>query len=161
MDAVRLLEEQHHEVKSLFEEFDSSRDDGAKLRVFEAIADSIAIHVNIEERCFYPAVRARQTEEEVEQAYDEHLEIKRLLADAMRSTGELGFDIKVAALKGAVERHVAEEESDLFPSVRMLMTADQRETLGEEMEALTEALRLEGNARLGLEVGIEPPAMQP
>src|SRR4051812_33219359 len=42
--------------------------------------------------------------------FDEHLEIKKLLLDAMRSTEEPGFDGKVAALKGAVEHHVEEEE---------------------------------------------------
>ena len=60
----------------------------------------------------------------LEEAYDEHLEIKKLILDAMSSTDEPGFDGKVAALKGAVEHHVEEEEGELFPKVTKLLGKD-------------------------------------
>src|SRR3954447_9920886 len=134
MDAIKLLEQQHRMVEELFEQFEEADDETEKEALFEEIADNLAVHATIEERYFYPAVRARQTEEQLEEAYDEHLEVKKLLLDAMRSTDEPGFDGKVAALKGAVEHHVEEEEDELFPKVKKLLSTGALEALGQTME---------------------------
>jgi len=161
MDAIKLLKQQHRLVEKLFEHFEDCDDDAEQLELFAEIGDQLAVHATIEERHFYPTVRARQTEENVEEAYDEHLEIKQLLVDAMGSTNEPGFDGKVAALKGAVTHHVEEEENDLFPKVSKLLDRDTLEALGEIMES--EALELmEGGApRENVRVEAEPPAIQP
>ena len=62
MDAIKFLKQQHNEVEDLFEEFENSESDEEKQSLFEEIADDLAIHATIEERYFYPAVRAKQTE---------------------------------------------------------------------------------------------------
>src|SRR5690349_20234552 len=111
MDALALLKTQHRLVEQLFEEFESNEEDEAKQTIFEQIADNLAVHCAIEERIFYPAVRARQTEENLEEAYDEHLDAKKIILEAMQDPEAPGFDGKVAALKGAVLHHVEEEES--------------------------------------------------
>jgi iron-sulfur cluster repair protein YtfE (RIC family) len=51
-----------------------------------------------------------------------------------------GFDGKIAKLKGAIDQHVQEEESELFPIVRELMTSEALESLAQLMEA--EAMRM-------------------
>ena len=43
-------------------------------------------------------------------------------------------------LKEAVEHHVAEERSDLFPRVRKLLDSAQLDALGQEMLAMTESM---------------------
>jgi len=161
MDAIKLLTKQHRLVDKLFEQFESSEGDEEKLELFREIADNLAVHATIEERFFYPAVRARQTGEHVEEAYDEHLEIKKLLLDAMRSTSEPGFDGKVAAVKGTVEHHVGEEEDELFPQVEKLLTREALEALGQQMEALANELMSEGDPRKNVKVESEPPAVHP
>jgi hemerythrin superfamily protein len=161
MDAIKLLKQQHRLVEKLFEQFDASEDDAKQEEIFLSIADNLAVHATIEERYFYPAVRARQTEENVEEAYDEHLEIKKLILDAMRSTEEPGFDGKVAALKGAVEHHVEEEESELFPKVQKLFEKDALEAIGQQMEAESEQLMSAGAPRKNVKVESEAPAAQP
>lgn len=158
MDAIRLLKQQHRKVEELFERFDNEENDQAKLSLFEEIADSLAIHATIEERHFYPAVRAQKTEDDVEEAYDEHLEVKKLLVDAMGSTEEPGFDGKVAALKGAVEHHVEEEEEELFPRAQKVVTPEGMEAIGQQMEAEAEAMKSTGGARKSVKVEVEPPA---
>src|SRR5690242_5141773 len=115
MDAIALLKQQHRLVEELFEQFESIEDETQKQALFDEIADNLAVHTVIEERFFYPAVRARQTEEQLEEAYDEHLDAKKILVDAMGHEDAPGFDGKVAALKGAVLHHVEEEEGELFP----------------------------------------------
>src|SRR4051812_10161025 len=161
MDAIKLLKTQHREVEKLFKAFEKSEDDQEKQSLFEQIADDLVIHATIEERHFYPAVRARQTEEELEEAYDEHLEVKKLLADCLESTEEPGFDGKVAALQGAVLHHVEEEEGELFPKVEDLLGSEALEALGQIMESEAESIKSMGAPRKNLEVEIEPPATQP
>jgi hypothetical protein len=55
-------------VETLFEQFEASGDDDEKHALFDEIADNLAVHTAIEERFFYPAVRARQTEANLEEA---------------------------------------------------------------------------------------------
>src|SRR3954469_3740810 len=127
MNAIALLKQQHRLVEQLFERFEATEAEDAQKTIFFEIADNLAVHATIEERWFYPAVRARQTEEQIEEAYDEHLDVKKLILEATRAIEDPGFDGRVAALKGAVEHHVEEEEEELFPNVQKLMTAEALE----------------------------------
>jgi hemerythrin superfamily protein len=158
MDAIKLLKRQHRLVEKLFARFEESDSDGEKQQLLFAIADNLAVHATIEERHFYPAVRERQTEGEVLEAYDEHLEIKRLILDCLHKTEAPGFDGIVAALKGCVEHHVEEEESEFFPHVQQLFTTEAMEALGQTMEAESEQLMAAGEPRKNVKVESEQPA---
>jgi hemerythrin superfamily protein len=160
MDAIALLKTQHRLVEKLFAQFENTEADEEKKAIFEEIADNLAVHTAIEERFFYPAVRARQTEEQIEEAYDEHLDAKKIIVEALGHPDAPGFDGKVAALQGAIEHHVEEEEEELFPSVRKLMTAEALEALGQIMEAEANRLMEEGAPRRNVRVAAEEPQVQ-
>ncbi|HEY7955659.1 MAG: hemerythrin domain-containing protein [Polyangia bacterium] len=161
MDAIKLLKQQHRLVENLFSGFEDTDDDDEKEQLFFEIADNLAVHASIEERFFYPAVREKRTEERVDESYEEHLEMKKLLLDAMHSTDEPGFDGKVAALKGAVIHHVQEEEDELFPEVTQILERDALEAIGQQMEAATEEMMAAGEPRNEVRVESEPPVIQP
>lgn len=147
MDAFTLLKRQHREVAALFEKFENSDDDDTKQELFEQIADQLAIHTQIEEKYFYPACRAKSTQEDLAEAWDEHKEVKQLLVHALDSVDNPGFDGLVAAIKGGVEHHVDEEENELFPKVKKLLDKDELADIGDKMNALAESLLKKGNAR--------------
>jgi hemerythrin superfamily protein len=161
MDAIKLLKQQHREVEALWKKFEKAEEDDVKEALFNEIADNLAVHASIEEKYFYPAVRARQTEEQLEEAYDEHLEVKKLLVDAMNGTDKPGFDGMVAAIMGAVMHHVEEEEEELFPTVKKIMEPEALEALGQLMEGEATTLLEAGNARRMVEVKTEEPVVQP
>jgi hemerythrin superfamily protein len=158
MDAIKLLKNQHHEIENLFNAFEQADDRLEKRSLFDQLADNLVVHSTIEERHFYPAVRLRQVEQEIEESYDEHVEVKKLLADCLANPDSLAFGAKVAALRGAIEHHVEEEEGELFPEVREFMDEDALAALGQIMEADAEALLSEGAPRRRLMVGAEPPS---
>jgi hemerythrin superfamily protein len=160
MDAIKLLKQQHREVEALWKKFEKTEEDDEKEALFNEIADNLAVHASTEERFFYPAVRARQTEEQLEEAYDEHLEIKKLLVDAMNNTENPGFDGMVAAIMGAVMHHVEEEEEELFPEVKKIMEPEALEALGQTMEGEATMLLEAGNARRMIQVKTEEPVVQ-
>jgi len=145
VNAIELLEAQHEEVESLFDRIEKANGE-AKRQLFEEIADDLAVHAAIEEKHFYPATRAARTEGLLQEAVEEHLSVKRIIADLLEmDPGEAQFDAKIAVLKEQVMHHVGEEEGELFPKVRKLLSEDELEDLGVVMEDLAEELK-EGGA---------------
>jgi hypothetical protein len=93
-------------------------------------------------------VKVAKTRERLEEAVDEHLSVKRLLADMMMlEVEDASFAAKLKVLKEQLEHHAhKEEEAKLFPEVKTLLSGEQLEALGGEMLALYEEL-LEGEPR--------------
>jgi hemerythrin superfamily protein len=135
MNAIEMLEGQHRQVEQLFARIEKAQGE-EKWRLFLEVADALAIHATIEERHFYPAVKEKRTEDILLEALEEHLTVKRTLADLLRTEIEdETFDAKLKVLKEEVEHHVGEEEGDLFPKVRKILDADQLEGIAQEMTA--------------------------
>jgi hemerythrin superfamily protein len=148
MSAIDLLESQHREVEKLFKKIEKTSSGEEKLRLFEEIADKLAIHAAIEEHHFYPAVKEKRTKDILLESLEEHLTIKRTLADLLKlDVGDEQFDPKIKVLKEEVQHHVGEEEKDLFPKVKKLLSADELDSLEQEMVAEQDELEEEGNPR--------------
>jgi hemerythrin superfamily protein len=148
MSAIDLLESQHREVEKLFQKIEKTSKGEEKMRLFEEIADKLAIHAAIEEHHFYPAVKEKRTEDILLESVEEHLVIKRTIADLLKlDVGDKQFDPKLKVLKEEVQHHVGEEENDLFPKVKKIMSADELAALEQEMVAEQDELEEEGNAR--------------
>lgn len=148
MNAIDMLKAQHREVDKLFSKCEGARDAATKQRIFETIADKLAVHAAIEEHHFYPAVRAKRTEDILLESLEEHLAIKRVLADLLElEAGDDTFDAKLTVLKEQVEHHVEEEESDLFPKVSKLLDKETLDALAQEMTAEQLALEADGEPR--------------
>lgn len=141
MDALSLLKQQHREVEQLFKELKSA--EGAeKGQLFIQLADALATHSTIEERIFYPRAMNDQTEETLQEALQEHLSVKRILADMLdMDPSEERFDAKLSVLEEQVSHHVSEEEDELFKQVAQAFAKDALEELGAEMENLAMMLR--------------------
>lgn len=141
MNAVDLLKSQHREVEDLFEEFAEASGNEKKRVIFEQIADKLAIHAGIEERDFYPSVKAKETEDLLLESLEEHLAAKRVIADllALEPSDET-FEAKVKVLQEQIEHHVEEEEEELFPQVKKLFDEETLEALAQQMIATQEEL---------------------
>jgi hemerythrin superfamily protein len=158
MDAIEMLEEQHRDVEELFDELESA-EVAAKQDLFDELADQLTVHAAIEERHFYPAVQAKRTEDLLLVSLEDHLAIKRLLADLLQldPRNEV-FPAKIHLLKDLVERHAKEEEQQLFPLVRKLLDRKELVAIGEEMVVMQENLLDIGDPRERLrhEPGLAP-----
>ncbi len=158
MDAIEYLTGQHREIDQLFEEVAGAEPDD-KLRLFETLADRIAIHAAVEERVFYPAVMTAGTEELLQGSVQEHLEHKRLLAVLMEAEeDEALFDSVMRELASAVRDHVHAEEQELFPAVRALFDDPTLDQLCEAMQEVAADLDREGTPRESLPLGTDRPA---
>jgi len=141
-DVIEILTSQHEEVDALFAKIESG--EGNRRQLFTQLADSLAAHATVEEKLFYPAVMAKQTEDMLHESVEEHLSIKRLLADLIAlDTDDEQFLPKIGVLKEQVAHHAhEEEEKKLFPKVKDLFDADQRAGIGNEVIAMFDELML-------------------
>lgn len=141
MNALELLENQHNEVKALFEKYEDTSGPKTRQRIVNQIADALAAHATIEEKLFYPSVYIGDTKELLQEAVEEHLAMKRIIADLLElEPSDEAFDAKVTVLREQVEHHVEEEEGELFERVKEARAADELESLGDEMEEMFQAL---------------------
>jgi hemerythrin superfamily protein len=140
VDVLALLKAQHDEIDDLFDELDSTT--GDRRALFAQVADKLAAHATAEERVFYPSVMTKMTDEVLHDAVEEHLAIKRMLAEMLELdpvTDAEEFDTKLFALKKEITFHArAEEEAKLFPLVRREFDAEQLAALGEDVLAMFE-----------------------
>jgi hypothetical protein len=141
MNCLDLLTEQHEECDALVEKIEAAEGDERRA-LFEELADKLAAHATIEEKIFYPAAKAKPTQELLLESVEEHLAIKRVLADMLElDVDDEAFDAKLSVLQEELEHHAhEEEEAKLFPKVRKIFSAQELEALGGEMVALFEEL---------------------
>jgi hemerythrin-like domain-containing protein len=146
MDALKLLQDDHEAVLSLFDAYKKLGDglSEQKSALVKKLCREIELHSEIEERVLYPELGKRRSEElrdKVREGFEEHLSAKRIIGD-LRGTdvGDPQFDAKVRVLSEELEHHIKEEEDEMFPEARELMSEDQLDEIGDSMQALREAL---------------------
>lgn len=147
MNAIQLLEKQHREVEDLFDEFDDAGEGARKTRerLCREISDQLAVHAEIEEKLFYPESKQPDTEELLRESVEEHLSVKRLLAEIMDGGIEdPQLPARMKVVEEQVRHHVEEEEKELFPEVRKSCSREELDDLGTRMEALAQKLVEEG-----------------
>src|ERR1700737_4941071 len=126
-DAIALLKTNHATVKKMFEkEKKLTKHDGQKKQnIFNQIRAALEVHATIEEEIFYPAVKKARSEnvkDEVREAYEEHKQIKSLLAQISSITSaDETYDMKIKVLKEDVEHHIKEEEGEMFPDAKKFL----------------------------------------
>ena len=134
-DAIKLLTQDHKDVRALFDAFDKTDDDAKKQQLANQICMALTVHAQIEEEIFYPAAYEALDEDDlVDEAEVEHASAKQLIAEIEASqVGEPLFDARVTVLGEYIKHHVEEEEKELFPECK---SSDMDlKALGEQLAA--------------------------
>jgi hypothetical protein len=119
-DAIKLLKDDHKEVKAWFKEYEGLEQDAEKQALADKICLALTVHTQIEEEIYYPATReAIDDDDLLDEAEVEHASAKQLIAEiqAMKA-GDRLFDAKVTVLGEYIDHHVEEEEGEMFPESR-------------------------------------------
>jgi hemerythrin superfamily protein len=138
MDALELLTTDHQKVKELFEKAEATENAKQQKRIFDQIKTELETHARIEEAVFYPAMeKYEELKDMVLESREEHKQIKALLREMNnRKSSNKKFEAKLEVLMENVEHHAEEEEEGkMFPKIRKLMSREDLEQLGEELEA--------------------------
>lgn len=145
MNVIELLKKDHAHVARLFEAFEAARQSHAtaeKHRLLARIRSALTAHATLEDEFFYPAVEARagqqrdgQTQYDVSEAHEEHQVLETLVTEL----GSLGLeheqlDATLKVLRELVANHVDEEETELMPRARRLLSLEELDALGARCE---------------------------
>ena len=136
MDAFELLKADHKKVNELFDQLEAATGK-AKLNVFNQIKTELELHTHIEEKIFYPALeKPEETHDLTLEAYEEHKMVKTLLTKLSGArTADDEWQAQAKVLRENVEHHVDEEENELFDKADDVLSDEEIEALGQQMEA--------------------------
>lgn len=147
-DACDLLDADHVAVKHLFVEYArlavAGDPAGERQAYAQKICNELTVHAQIEEEIFYPALRkVIDAPELLDEAQAEHQEAKDMIAAVEgMSAADAGMDDLVAKLAAAIEHHVKEERTQLFPKARSASGLDLDE-LGAQLKQRQQELEAE------------------
>jgi hemerythrin-like domain-containing protein len=151
-DACDLLDADHRAVKKMFKQYEELTNSRGrtvaqkKTELARQICHELAVHAQLEEELFYPALREvlRDTDM-IAEAEVEHQSAKDLIAqiEGMGEADEM-FDAKVTVLGEYIDHHVKEEKNEIFPKARAArkldlvamrdeLAARKEELMGEEV----------------------------
>ena len=141
-----MLKTDHATVKKMFEKEGklTKKDSEKKASLFNQIKAALEVHAAIEEEIFYPAVKSARSEhvkDEAREGYEEHKQIKSLLAQiASTTSADETYDMKIKVLIEDVEHHVKDEETEMFPDAKKFLGEKRLMELGAELEARKQQL---------------------
>lgn len=154
VNAISLLKADHKKVKGLLEELESTTERGAAKRkkLLTQIETELKVHTTIEETIFYPAfrdaVRKKEDREMYFEALEEHHLVKLVLPEiASTDPSSEPFGAKAKVLKELVTHHAKEEEREMFPEAKKVLSEEELEQLGERMKARKDELLGRGGRR--------------
>jgi hypothetical protein len=136
-DGLQLLAGDHRKVEDLFEQFEKASGASAKEKLVREICTELKIHTMIEEEIYYPAVRGKVEDADLNEAYVEHDSAKLLVNELEAAEpDESYYDAKVKVLQELIEHHVKEEEKQRDNLFQQTRAADiDLEALGAQLAA--------------------------
>jgi hemerythrin superfamily protein len=131
-DVTQLIEKDHREVESMFEQFKTSKDQAIANR----ICDELDAHASAEEKVFYPVVDSKVSggHKLATEGEEEHAKARHLIGRIRQSSKGDTIEDLIGQLEQAVSHHVREEESEMLPKARQDISPDRLDELGEEFE---------------------------
>jgi hemerythrin superfamily protein len=137
-DAIALLKSDHREAEDLFEQYEKLKDADKteeKFAIAKKVCGALLIHMEIEEKIFYPKVRGPVHDDDLmNEAVVEHSGAKDLIEQlGLLKPDDPMFDAKIKVLSEQIEHHVEEEEKEMFPKAEK--SGADLEQLGEELFA--------------------------
>ena len=142
-DVIEILSEDHREVEAMFTELEtlmttrSGSDDELRRDLADQITIELVRHSVAEEVAVYPQVKRKVSEEEAESAKQEHAEAEKTMKALEKlDPDDPSFEQEMRKLMSEIREHVAEEEGEMFPHMREIMTQDELVDLGKRVETI-------------------------
>jgi hemerythrin superfamily protein len=137
-DAIEFLTAQHRDVEQLWGQANAAKstgDDSAR-DLGQRVITLLSQHDAIETQLLYPALRdvSVRGDQLADHSLEEHQHVRELLKAADGNLDDADGWSSLAEALRAVQRHVAEEEGDIFPMLRMT-GQEELHDLGDALQA--------------------------
>lgn len=141
MDALEILKAQHGEAHAAFEEIKAAAA-AARANTWAGLQPKLELHEQIEEQFVYDPVAkdagsqdpllARWEHEHEAQVRDANALIAKI--DALDPTDDRWLD-QVSSLGATLDEHIAHEERDIWPRIRVAWDQNKLDHAGRQMDA--------------------------
>ena len=142
MTAVIMLKDQHQELLTLIGKMDLAND-SQKSDLLAGISRALAVHLEVEEQIFYPAVK-EMTGKNFKDSFDEHIEARHLMTKLLRTdVHTIQFADLFCRFEKNILAHVQTEEHLRFPLWSAELGEAELTRLAAEMEELKSSIQRE------------------
>jgi hemerythrin superfamily protein len=149
-DPFTLLELDHRSAEELLEKLSNSAEGPERNATVDELVKALQAHMEFEEQAIYPLVPVAMDQEKEEEAESEHRLAREGLEKLTQMAAAPGFGAVVDMVKAGIGHHVKEEETEMFPTLRDALDADQQASLAQQL------VKAKQHAGLPL-VGLEDP----
>ena len=139
MLATEILTMDHREALALIDEIQNVRNSTTShKRTFERLRDALLLHMREEEEIFYPALAQHDDFSDLlEVNIPEHEMVREMLAQLGELEPNDGvFQETLLTMKTALQKHMTEEEEDLFPDAIDTFGAEKIDALGNRIDQM-------------------------
>lgn len=148
MDAITLLREDHKLLRKLARQLAETTEAALETRkkLLKRLEIELRAHTRIEEELFYPAFLDASDDIEdarrVAEGIEEHRACDAKVLPDMHTAdpASITYSGEAKVLKDYIFHHLAEEEEEMFPKVRLLVTRKDLQALGKRMLARKQEL---------------------
>lgn len=142
-DPLALLETDHRRFEDLLKQGEETTERAVKQRtsLLDTLTAELKVHELIEEKVLYPALKPHaKARDIVLEGYQEHHVADVLVKELHElATDNEQWGAKFKVLKESLEHHIEEEESQMFPAARQVLTREELRELGVRMRAMKNA----------------------
>lgn len=137
-DAISVLRADHARVSSLLTRLQRATGELRRTALLDEIERALREHTGIEEQIFYPAFReAARTDKDrrlFHEATEEHHVVDVVLPEVRAARHEPDvFQARAKVLRELVRHHIEEEQDELFPRARQLLSGEELRALGTQI----------------------------
>lgn len=147
MTIFSILKAEHDEVKALLKKAEDTTERAEQTRkeLFEKIYEALMLHAKAEQRSLYDRLHEeREFHDLLLEAEEEHHVVERSLNEIEGThADDEHWKAKVTVLREVLEHHIKEEEEEMFPKAKKLLSAEEQKQLGEQFMKEKEAAKLE------------------
>lgn len=135
---ARLRQEHSHFKQMLGDMQKSGSDKETRQRMLEQVKRELQLHMKFEEETFYPELRKdKAAGSQVDEAYQEHKEVARLIDQAIRmDASQPDWVARIKEIQRMLVDHVEEEEDRLFKVGHKVIGEDRANEMLRQYEAM-------------------------
>jgi hemerythrin superfamily protein len=141
-DPMRILKADHREAKKLIEQLGETEEGSKREALLDELTMKLTAHMEMEERIVYGPVAKEVGAEDEEEAEIEHNLARETLQKLRQMVAVPGFGAVVEMLKGGIEHHVEEEETQLLPELKDAVSKDEWAAMGDALAKAKQAAGL-------------------
>ncbi|HUP90028.1 MAG TPA: hemerythrin domain-containing protein [Longimicrobiales bacterium] len=140
MDALELLEEDHKRFKAMLKDGEETTERArvGRAELLKRLTRDLQIHERMEEEVLYPALKTHpEAKDIVLEGFEEHHVADMIIAELSETdVSDERWAAKWKVLQESLEHHIEEEEGEMFKKAKKIFDKEQREAMGQEMEAI-------------------------